>query len=196
MQEKELLLKITQNDDQIAFRQLIDNHRQIVFGIAIGFFHDKSRADDIVQDVFIKFWEKRKDFELKSKFSTWLYRVTSNHCINVQRRDKYSTAFSSMFANNDENDKSDFEAKIVDNNSKTEEEITKNEHIKLALKVAINSLSKKQRMAFVLNKYQNFSYKEIAEIMELSLSSIESLVHRAKKNLQKKLLATYNEMKK
>ena len=196
MNEKELLLKIQRNDDQVAFRQLIDKHRQIVFGIAIGFFHDKSRADDIVQDVFIKFWEIRKDFEMKSKFSTWLYRVTSNHCINVQRRDKFSTSFSSMFGKNGEEGKSDFESQIIDNKSNTEDDKNKNTHVKLALKVAINSLPKKQRIAFVLNKYQNFSYKEIANIMELSLSSVESLLFRAKKNLQKKLLSTYNELKK
>ena len=194
MQDKELILKIQQNDDQVAFRELIDNHRQMVFRIAIGFLHDKSQADDIVQDVFIKFWEVRKDFELKAKFSTWLYRVTSNHCVNVQLRNKFSTAFSSMFSKNGEDDKSDFESQIADTHAINDDDNYKNAHLKLALKTAIDSLAKKQRIAFVLSKYQDFSYKEISETMELSISSVESLLHRAKTNLQKKLLNTYKEM--
>lgn len=194
MQDKELIIKIQQNDDQAAFRELIDNHREMVFRIAIGFLHDKNQADDIVQDVFIKFWEVRKDFELKAKFSTWLYRVTSNHCINVQRKNKFSTAFSSMFSNNGEYEKSDFESQIKDNQTYNDDDNYKKAHLKLALKTAINSLAKKQRIAFVLSKYQDFSYKEIAETMELSISSVESLLFRAKKNLQKKLLNTYKEI--
>lgn len=194
MQDKELIIKIQQNDDQAAFRELIDNHREMVFRIAIGFLHDKNQADDIVQDVFIKFWEVRKDFELKAKFSTWLYRVTSNHCINVQRKNKFSTAFSSMFSNNGEDEKSDFESQIKDNQTYNDDDKYKKAHLKLALKTAINSLAKKQRIAFVLSKYQDFSYKEIAETMELSISSVESLLFRAKKNLQKKLLNTYKEI--
>lgn len=189
-----MISKIKDNNDQDAFRLLIDKYRKMVFKIAVGFLHDKDSADDVVQDVFIKFWETRKDFELKAKFSTWLYRVTANHCVNVQRKNKFSTAFSGIFSKNNDEKEVTFEEQIADSHAEIENDNFKNEHLKLALKTAINSLPKKQRIAFVLNKYQDFSYKEISDIMELSLSSVESLLFRAKSGLQKKLENTYKEL--
>ncbi|MBN2662605.1 MAG: sigma-70 family RNA polymerase sigma factor [Bacteroidales bacterium] len=193
MQDVELIEKIKNNDNQ-AFKILISKYKQKAFTIAFGFLHDKTQAEDVVQDVFIKFWEKRNEFELNAKFSTWLYRVCSNMSINVLRKNKFSVVFSSLkIIKSDEKDL-DFEQQIEDLDSKTVDADTKDEHIKIALKNAINSLPKRQKMAFVLNKYQNFSYKEIAEIMELSLTSVESLLFRAKTNLQKKLLNTYKSI--
>jgi RNA polymerase sigma-70 factor (ECF subfamily) len=190
--DKDLIEKIRNNDTQ-AFKELIDKYKSQSFRIAIGFVHNKAIAEDIVQEVFIKFWEIRKDFELTAKFSTWLYRVTANKAINSIRKNKFTSVFSSFSGKNDQNDDfEDFEKKIEDEN-KIDENF-KEEHIKKALKTAIDSLPKKQKIAFVLNKYQDFSYKEIAEIMELTLSSVESLLHRAKKNLQKKLFDVYKNL--
>lgn len=192
MQDKELIEKI-QNDDNNAFKLLIDKHKANVFKIAIGFLHDTEQAEDIVQEVFIKFWQIRKDFELTAKFSTWLYRVTANKSINQVRRNKFSTVFSNFFSSNDESDdeNSEYEQHIPDNQIVNFDDTLKNEQIKKALKISINSLVKNQRIAFVLNKYQNLSYKEISEVMDLTVSSVESIIHRAKQNLQKKLLKTY-----
>ncbi len=193
MHDQELIKKIKE-DNQEAFKTLIDKYKQQVFNIAIGFLHDKTSADDVVQDVFIKFWDTRKNFELTAKFSTWLFRVTSNTCINIVRRNKFSTSFSSLKKKDDENKSLNFEDTIEDENNTNFDEKYRQKHIKSALKIAINKLPKKQRIAFILSKYQDFSYKEIADIMELSVSSIESLLHRAKKNLQKHLLNTYNSL--
>lgn len=192
MQDIDLINRI-KNDNQDAFKVLIDKYKHSVFSISFGFLHDKTQADDVVQDVFIKFWEKRKEFKLQAKFSTWLYRVTSNMCINIVKRNKFSIVFSSI-KNNYDKKETYFEQHIEDDESKTIEQTEKQRHIKLALKTAIDNLPKRQRIAFVLNKYQDFSYKEIADIMELSLSSIESLLFRAKKNLQKDLLNTYKSI--
>lgn len=194
MQENQLIDKL-KNNDQAAFSEIIENYKQQVFRIAIGFVHDKTLAEDIVQDVFIKFWEIREDFELTAKLSTWLYRVTANMSINVIRKSKISSVFSSISGKTENKDSSsNFETTIKDESQKTLDDEFNQEHIKIALKNAIDSLPRKQKIAFVLNKYQNFSYKEIAEIMEMSLSSIESLLHRAKTNLQTKLITVYNNL--
>ena len=195
MQDKELIAKISKNNDNSAFNELINRHKDNVFSIAIGFLHDKDAANDIVQDVFLKFWEIRKDFKLTAKFSTWLYRVTVNKCINVQRKNKFSTVFSTFEnKNNNENDIS-FEAQIPDNQQNTIGNKDKQNILKKNLKNALNSLPKRQKIAFILNKYQNLSYKEIADVMELSISSVEALLYRAKANLQKKLYKTYENLK-
>ncbi len=194
MHEKELIEQIKRNDEQ-AFTKLINTNKEQVLRIAMGFVHDKSLAEDIVQDVFIKFWEIREDFELTAKFSTWLYRVTINMSLNVVRKAKFSRVFSSFSGKyNDEGNKTSYESVINDESQKSVDEVFKQEHIKIALKNAIDSLPKKQKTAFILSKYQDFSYKEISEIMELSISSIESLLHRAKTNLQKKLFNVYKNL--
>lgn len=194
MQENQLIDKI-KNNDQAAFSEIIDKYKQQVFRIAIGFVHDQSLAEDIVQEVFIKFWEIREDFELTAKLSTWLYRVTANKSINMIKKSKRSSVFSSISGKNEKGENSgDYETSLKDENQKTSDDEFKQEHIKIALKTAIDSLAKKQKIAFILNKYENFSYKEIAEIMEMSLSSVESLIHRAKTNLQTKLISVYNNL--
>lgn len=192
--EEELIDKI-KNDNHEAFSELINKHKDQVFRVAMGFMHDKSLAEDIVQEVFIKFWEKRKDFELTAKISTYLYRVTTNMSINSAKKSKFSKVFSSIKNKSDETENSQtYEASLNDENQKTIDDNFKQEHIKIAMKKAIDSLAKNQKTAFILSKYQDFSYKEIAKIMELSVSSVESLLHRAKKNLQNKLLNVYNNL--
>jgi len=192
VQETDLIKRIKEND-QKAFTELIDKYKQQAFRLAMGFMHDKALADDIVQDTFIKFWEIKDDYEIKAKFSTWMYRVVSNKAINVLRRNKFSSVFSTFSANNSENDLN-YEDTLAEEQEKNAEEKFRQEHIKIALKNAIDSLPKRQKIAFVLSKYEDFSYKEISEIMELSVSSIESLLHRAKTNLQGKLLTTYKSI--
>ena len=194
MHEKELIEQIRDND-KTAFTILIETNKDQVFRIAMGFVHDRALAEDIVQDVFIKFWEIRNDFELTAKLSTWLYRVTANMSINAIRKNKLSSVFSS-FSNKKygDNDSQTYESTLNDEGQKSADDDFRQEHIKVALKNSIDSLPKRQKMAFVLSKYQNFSYKEISEIMELSVSSVESLLHRAKINLQNKLFNVYKNL--
>ncbi len=189
MTDKELIEKI-RNDNERAFAEIIDKYKDACFRVAYGIVQDKHTADDVVQDVFVKFWQIRKDFELTSKFTTWMYRVATNMALNKVRKEKRSKVFSS-FGFDDDND-NEFENKLTHNAEADNND--RNEYIKTALKTALNTLPKKQRIAFVLNKYEKMSYKEIAEVMELSLSSVESLIHRAKKGLQKKLLNTYKNI--
>lgn len=189
MKEKELISEV-KNGNQQAFAKLIDLHKSLVFNTAMGFVHDKTTVDDITQDVFIRVWKAINDFRGESKFSTWLYRITVNISINYTKKNKISRLFTSIDQKRDENSKI-FE--VEDKKTVSgDDNFRKLEHAK-ALKTALNSLPKRQKTAFVLSKYEDLSYAEISEIMELSLSSVESLLHRAKKNLQKKLLNYYNE---
>lgn len=193
MQDLELIENI-KNDNQNALAELIKKYKQRVFTVAMGILHDKVLSDDVVQDVFIKFWEIRQEFELTAKFSTWLYRVTLNKAISMQRRNKIMSIFSSMSTKDDEGQIIDYEMQIPDNSVISTEKRFKDEHIKIALKNAVDSLPKNQRMAFILAKYQDLSYKEIAEVMETTVPSIESLLHRAKDTLQKNLFKTYKSL--
>ena len=176
--EKELIKKVKQKDAK-AFQELVEKHKSMVFNTCMGFVHNKENAEDITQDIFVKIWLSIDKYKGEAKFSTWLYRITVNYSLNFIRKNKKSKLFASIDSS---------ETPEIKNISEDDAEklILRQESAK-KLKNALNSIAKRQRVAFILNKYENLSYKEISEIMEISLSSVESLIHRAKINLQKKL---------
>lgn len=191
MTEQELIQKVLQKD-QMAFSLLVKEHKSLVFNTAMGFVHNKENAEDITQDVFVKLWTSIETFKGESKLSTWLYRITVNLSINYINKNKIKRLFNNIDdADNENGHKSEITDKSTDS---VDDNFIQKEHSKV-LKLAINSLPRRQKTAFVLNKYEDLSYKDISEIMELSISSVESLLHRAKKNLQKKLLNYYKEFR-
>lgn len=181
--ESELLQKVL-NKEVHAFRLLVKQYQQKVFNTCNGFLHNKEDAEDIAQEVFVEVYQSIDQFRQESKLSTWLYRISVNKSLNhikKNRKNKLLISLESIFSPGAEEIKS----KIT--NIKSDEDNFEKRENALILHMAIESLSKNQRIAFTLNKYDDLSYKEIAEIMNISLSSVESLIHRAKLNLQKKL---------
>ena len=175
--ENELIKKVKLKD-QASFQLLVEKYQSMVFDTSMGFVHNKENAEDITQDVFVKVWLSINTFREDSKFSTWIYRITVNFSLNFIRKNKFKNFFSNIDEQNEVNN-------MTSNNA---DELLLRQETAKKLKKALNSIAKRQRIAFILNKYENLSYKEIAEIMEISLSSVESLIHRAKINLQKKLV--------
>lgn len=166
--------------NQASFRWLVDKHQHLVFVTAMGFVHVKEDAEDLVQEVFVKVYRNIDQFSGDSEFSTWLYRITVNTCINFVNRKKRSGLLLNTI---------DFFTDLVNANSDTknpEQELLQSEMARTIQK-AIDSLSKKQKIAFVLSKYDDLPQKKIAEIMDISEGAVEQHLQRAKKNLQKKL---------
>ena len=190
MTDKELITAIKNNDQQ-AFKQLVEKNQQLVVNTCNGFLHNIADAEDIAQDVFIEVYLSIHKFREDAKISTWLYRIAVNKSLNHIRDNKKHKILRSI-DNIFISDKN-IEKEIPDNNSSQPERIIEEKERSQILSYSINSLSKNQKIAFTLNKYDDLSYKQIAEIMDLSLSSVESLIHRAKKNLQKKLLNHYKK---
>ena len=155
----------------------------------MGFVHSKADAEDIAQDVFIEVFESASKFRGDSELSTWIYRITVNKSINFLRssRRRKMVGILDTFLSGDN---SSVTEPATGQEMAPDNEISKIEQSK-AINSAMASLSFKQRTAFVLSKYDELSYKEIAAIMETSVSSVESLIFRAKTNLQKKLFVFY-----
>ena len=130
----------------------------------------------MAQEIFIKVWRNAKKFKGKSKFSTWLYRITANHCLNYRRRRKSANVSLDDLT----------EHGRTPDALKVEPDWEQKRQIELVRK-AVNELPERQRMALVLAQYEGRSYKEIAEIMKVSVSSVESLIFRARGQLRKKL---------
>jgi len=169
-----------------AFRELVKSFQKNIFHTCLGFVHNAEDAEDIAQDVFIEVYRSVGNFKGNSKLSTWVYRIAVNKSLNHLRKYKQSKLMLSveqLFTGS--NHVTDASQDIEP--SKEEDNVEKKE-MKLVLEKAVNSLPENQRIAFTLAKYDDLSYLDIAEVMDMSLSAVESLIHRAKINLQKKLL--------
>ncbi len=185
MKDEELISAI-KNRNQQAFREFYDKYHLMIFRSCMGFVHQQEAAEEIVQDVFVEAYISIDKFKWNSKISTWLYRIAINKSLNHLRKEKTKNViknFETLWGT----DKAD------EDNYKEQEQA--GENIKKQLHHAIDKLPKNQRTAFILHKYDDLSYKEIAEIMHVSLSAVESLMHRAKKNLQNKLKDFYMNRK-
>jgi len=188
MNEAEIIQNLKKGDEK-AFRVLVDKYRQLVVNTCFGLVHNIEDAEDIAQEVFIEVFRSISDFRGESKISTWLYRIAVNRSLNYIRDNKRRKWFTSI-EDTAKSKKTIPHDVHNENYHDTNREIENKQRAEILHK-AIDGLPKNQKIAFTLNKYENLSYKEISEVMLLSVSSVESLIHRAKKNLQKKLYAFY-----
>jgi len=181
MNDQELIAKI-KNHDQNAFKQLFEQYQHLVYNICYRMSGNREEAEDITQDVFIKIYHAIDKFRGDAKLSSWIYRVAVNTCLKRERRKKLENWISLEFLFQD---KEKFHPVSPDETPYQEVEITERERI---VQQAIQQLPSRQKTALILHRYENLSYTEIAAVMKISLSAVESLLHRAKDTLTKKLL--------
>jgi RNA polymerase sigma-70 factor (ECF subfamily) len=171
-----------------AFKKLVELYKDRVYNTCLGFLHQREDAEDIAQEVFVQVWNSIGDFKGEAALTTWIYRIAvtkSLELIRYRKSQKRKSFFESMRADSikpDEVSDGDFAHPGVALEQKERAQI---------LFRAIGRLSENQRVAFTLHKIEGLSYKEIAEVMEKTLSAVESLMHRAKQNLQDELYEYY-----
>lgn len=160
-----------------AFQYLVEKYQTLVINTCYGFLHNYQDAQDVAQEVFIEVYRSIEKFRKESKISTWMYRISVNKSLNYIRDNKKRSWFQSLDIL--------FETDLKTGNSNTlsesPEDIIENKETTEAIQQAIDNLAKNQKIAFTLYKYEDLSYKEISEVMNISLSSVESLLFRAKK---------------
>lgn len=190
MNEIEIIEKIKRGDKDLL-KELVDKYKDMVFNICFGFVKNKEDAEDITQDVFFTVYKNIKDFKFESKISTWIYRIAVNRSLNHIRKIKLSRIFNKISL---KEESEDIEAEIpaAEDSSADFKVIT--EEKKNIISKALNRLPSNQRVAFTLCNIEGFTYEEIAEIMGCSISAVESRIHRAKMNLQKKLVIYLKEI--
>lgn len=188
MYDAEIIEQLKQGSEP-AFKKLVKNHQKLVVNACYGLVQNREDAEDIAQEVFIEVYRNIQKFRADSKVSTWLYRIAINRSLNHIRDNKKNKWFWSF---EDEVAAKSRELQQLESSKTDEPEWNlENKQRALILHEAINSLPKNQKVAFTLSKYEELSYQEISEVMELSVSSVESLLFRAKKGLQKKLYKSY-----
>lgn len=190
MDESELIKGIQQGDHR-SFQTLVETYQRKVVNTCLGIVHNTADAEDLAQDVFLEIFRTAGNFRGEARLSTWLYRIATNRSLNHIRNKKRKGFFQSLeetFTGGKNRNR-----EISENgNDQPDHRITDRQRSDL-LHRAIDHLPEKQRVAFTLNKYEELPYQQIAEIMEISLASVESLIHRAKKNLQEQLYECYRK---
>lgn len=181
MTDSEIIAEIL-NGNETQLRHLINKYQDQVLRTCYGFTQSQSDAEDVAQEVFIEIYESLYSFRHEAKFSTWIYRIAVNKSLNFLRKKKRSSIFSSieeLFTGKSAQGKD-----YADNSRQPDDFTDPDEDVK-RLKQALKQLPDTQKTALTLYTYQNLSYKQIAEVMSISLASVESLIFRAKKNLRK-----------
>jgi RNA polymerase sigma-70 factor (ECF subfamily) len=177
--DEELIEVIVNTNDTLLFEVLYDRYASLVYNKCYGFAKDADEAKDLTQDVFLKLFVKLASFKGKSKFSTWLYAFTYNHCVNYVTRntakkfEKQSVDYKDIEnISDDEDDASSFIDMRVDK-----------------LKVALEMIEPDEKMILLL-KYQDFlTIKEIVSVLDIGESAVKMRIKRAKD----KLVNVYNE---
>ena len=182
MTEQELIQALCKREEP-AFRELVNIFQDKVFNTALGFLQNETDAEDIAQEVFIQVYRSIQTFKGNSLLSTWIYRITVTKSLDQIRKRKRKKRFGLIFNLFGEDNLAIIEP--ADHNHPGIQKENK-EDAAILFKL-VDDLPKNQRTAFLLNKVEELSYREIALVLETTESAVDSLLQRAKQNLRKKI---------
>ena len=188
MTDEAKLIKQVVDGDNEAFALLVKAYEDKVYNLCLRMCGDREEARDLAQEAFIKAWRGLRFYKHEAAFSTWLYRLTGNVCIDYLRRKKRRAAVSLTSSDEEET-----QLEIPDP-TPTPEEQTLDLSTRQAVSDAMEKLEEDFRMVLTLRVVEERSYDEIAEIMDLKVGTVKSRLARAREKLKKILLQSGNEL--
>jgi RNA polymerase sigma-70 factor (ECF subfamily) len=179
-----LMLRVKQGDCD-AFEELVEKYKQPVMNMVYRTLPDATEAEDLAQHVFLQVFKSAHRYEVSAKFTTWLFTIARNLCLNeIRRRSRHpADSLDETFADND--DQPIRQAEDLRTFSPPDSLL----HGELEEKIeeALAELPEKQRTAILMCRGDEFSYEDIAEVLECSVSATKSLIHRGRETLKQKL---------
>jgi len=173
------LMLAFKNGDEESFVKLYEKYRDRIVHFTRRFLKDAAQSEEAAQDVFLKLYKSRAKYTPSARFSTFLFRIATNHCLNIQAR--HDTKL--VDRNQDLDERHDVNP-TANSNPETQ---AQNSELRKTLNTALHSLPEKQRAALVLCHYEGMSYKEASLALELTESAVKSLIHRAREKLSHQL---------
>ncbi|NLI60518.1 MAG: sigma-70 family RNA polymerase sigma factor [Clostridiales bacterium] len=173
--------------DLAAFEELVLLFDKKIYNYCLRMTNNPSDAEDLAQEVFIKVYRNLKSFRKDSKFSTWIYRIAHNTCVDNYRRKRFK-----LISLNKEEDQQE-EMDIPSPNPLPEEQLVSQEQYKL-IKECIAELKPKYKSVIILRDIQSYSYKEIADILDIPIGTVKSNISRARALLREALKARRMEL--
>lgn len=182
------LVTKARNGDQEAFEKLVLENQNRVFSLALRLVNDREEAADLAQEAFLKAWQGLGAFQGESSFSTWVYRLTTNVCIDYLRKQKRRQGVESTVSLDDEDNGW---AEPADWGQDPHRKVEQAER-KAALSKALEQLPEHQRRVLMLRELSGMSYQEIGQALALDQGTVKSRIARARLSLRKILLADGN----
>jgi RNA polymerase sigma-70 factor (ECF subfamily) len=187
LQETDLIQGLQKGQEE-AFQKLVAMYKSRLYNTALGLLQNENDAEDVTQEVFIKVFQAVRHFKGESGLSTWLYRITVSHSLDLLRkkkRQKNGGLWQNWFTKKEEEwNEPDFYHPGA---------AAEQKEMSAVLFKAIRQLPEPQQVAFLLQKMENLGQSEIATIMKTTVGAVESLLQRAKANLKKILEGYYQK---
>jgi len=183
----QLMLDVKAGDQQ-SFELLLQRYRTPLVNFLYRMVRSREQAEDLAQEVFLRVYRAREDYEPSAKFTTWLFRIATNLALNSLRDHRYQKLEISMDAPivADAEDGDERPMEVADEHPDIEQHLVEETRKKM-IRHAIEKLPEKQRAAVLLHKYQELDYAEISKILRCSESALKSLLFRAYETLRVEL---------
>jgi RNA polymerase sigma-70 factor, ECF subfamily len=180
-----LMLRVREGDRD-AFESIVEKYKQPVMNLVYRTLPDATEAEDLAQHVFLQVYKSAHRYTVTAKFSTWIFTIARNLCLNeIRRRSRHPA--ESLDREGDEEHPA---RQIEDVTSFSPPDALLQRELEQKVDAAVNALPEKQRTALLLCRREDFSYEDIAEVLDCSVSATKSLIHRARETL-KEILKPY-----
>lgn len=183
MTEEKKLISAAQDGNVKAFEKLIGLYENNIYKLCLKILQDEEEAADAFQEVCLKIWKQLRHYKGDAKLGTWIYRLTTNQCIDMLRKNKRHMTHISIFQRNEKDEEWLLE-EVAKENVAMEVEIKALQEV---VQIGLKELKPAYRAIIVLKDVEDYSYEEIAGILEISLGTVKSRLSRARKALKKVL---------
>jgi RNA polymerase sigma-70 factor (ECF subfamily) len=182
--DAETMLAVQQGN-VAAFEQLLDKYHRPIVNFIYKIVNNTSEAEELAQEVFLRVYRARGSYVPKARFAAWIYKIAANLSFKESRRRRRMRFWSGNHHFNEAGAREELD--VADPGPHAEERIISSE-LSLAVRRAIRSLPKKEKTALILRRYEELSYREIAEIMECTEAAVKTYIHRGKMHVRDRIL--------
>ena len=182
--DADVMLRVKTGDES-AFAYLVQKYRRPMVGFMYRMCHNPSTAEELAQEVFLRVYRSRTNYEPSAKFTTWLYRIATNLAANHARDTRHERPENTLRLDEPDQE-TGTTPDLADETISAEDQILKRERL-AAIRSKVNALPERQRLAVIMHKFQQMDYREIAGVLKLSESATKSLLFRAYETLREQL---------
>jgi RNA polymerase sigma-70 factor (ECF subfamily) len=185
------LAKLSRGGDRRAFAELVELYKDKIFHLGYRMLNQKQEAEDVVQETFLRVYTNLDRYDENQKFSTWIYRIATNLCIDRLRKRKPSYSIDAEMT---DGEGTDWHAMLASSDAGPDEELILSE-TQQNIREAIQSLPDKYKSVVILRYLHDMSLQEIGDVLEMPVTTVKTRVHRGREFLRKKLDSEYGDNK-
>jgi RNA polymerase sigma-70 factor, ECF subfamily len=184
LSDAQVMLRVKAGDTS-AFDYLVQKYRRPMLSFMYRMAHNTAVAEDLAQEVFLRVYRSRANYEASAKFTTWLYRIATNLAVN-HARDRRHERPETTVSLDEPDENTGLTMDVPDGSLSAEEAMLRRERMS-AIRQRVQALPERQKMAVLMHKYQQMDYRQIADVLKLSESAVKSLLFRAYETLRVQL---------